>query len=64
LIHPSQFAAANHAFSPSDAEIVWAQAVVSAFEGSDEGVLPVNGEMVERLHLEQARAILSIAELT
>ncbi|MBP2159406.1 MULTISPECIES: CoA ester lyase [Asticcacaulis] len=64
LIHPSQIAAANRAFfSPSDAEIAWARAVVAAFAGSGDGVLSVNGEMVERLHLEQAQGILSVAEL-
>ena len=59
LIHPVQIAATNTAFSPSEAEIAWARAVVAAFEGSYEGVISVNGEMVERLHLEQAQAILS-----
>jgi citrate lyase beta subunit len=59
LIHPSQIAGANTAFSPSDAEITRAKAVVAAFDGSDAGVISVNGEMVERLHLEQAQAILS-----
>ncbi len=58
LIHPAQIAACEAAFSPSEAEIDWAKAVVAAFEGSPAGVVSVNGEMVERLHLEQARAIL------
>lgn len=61
LIHPSQIAGANRAFSPSETEIAWAQAVVAAFEGSDDGVLSVNGEMVERLHLEQAQVILELS---
>ncbi len=61
LIHPNQIAGANTAFSPSETEIAWAKAVVAAFEGSDDGVLSVNGEMVERLHLEQARAILDLS---
>jgi len=58
LIHPAQIAACEAAFSPSEAEITWARAVVTAFEGSTAGVVSVGGEMVERLHLEQARAIL------
>lgn len=61
LIHPSQVAPCEKAFSPSEAEMTWAHAVVAAFEGSSAGVLPVNGEMIERLHLEQAKAILSQA---
>ena len=59
LIHPGQIAAAERAFSPLPEEIAWAKALVAAFDGSEAGVLPVNGEMVERLHLAQARAILS-----
>jgi citrate lyase subunit beta/citryl-CoA lyase/(3S)-malyl-CoA thioesterase len=58
LIHPAQIAACEAAFSPSEAEIEWAKAVVSAFEGSTAGVMSVDGEMVERLHLEQAQRIL------
>jgi len=58
LIHPAQIAACEAAFSPSDTEIEWAKAVVAAFEGTAAGVVSVNGEMVERLHLEQARRIL------
>lgn len=59
LIHPSQIAGANAGFSPSDAELTWADAVVKAFAATDAGVISVNGEMVERLHLEQALEILA-----
>jgi citrate lyase subunit beta/citryl-CoA lyase/(3S)-malyl-CoA thioesterase len=58
LIHPAQIAPCEAAFSPLEAEIAWATAVVAAFEGSAAGVVSVNGEMVERLHLEQAKVIL------
>lgn len=58
LIHPAQIAACEAAFSPSEAEIEWARAVVAAFEGSVAGVVSINGQMVERLHLVQAKAIL------
>ena len=58
LIHPAQIAPCEAAFSPSQDEIAWAQAVISAFDGSSAGIVSVNGEMVERLHLEQARRIL------
>lgn len=64
LIHPGQIAAANAAFSPSDTEIAWAEAVVKAFATTDAGVIPVNGEMVERLHLEQAQEILSVGRIS
>lgn len=64
LIHPRQIDAANRLFSPSDSEIAWAKAAIAAFaapESAAKGAVRINGEMVERLHLDQARAILSMA---
>ncbi len=59
LIHPWQIGTTNLRFLPSDAEVEWAKAVVEAFDNSSAAVIAVKGEMVERLHLEQARDILS-----
>jgi citrate lyase subunit beta/citryl-CoA lyase/(3S)-malyl-CoA thioesterase len=59
LIHPNQIEACNRAFSASQAEVAWAKAVVAAFAGKSDAVVPVDGEMVERLHLAQAEAILA-----
>jgi len=61
LIHPSQIAAAHAAFSPSEAEIAWARAVVAAFaapEAAGKGAIRVDGRMVERLHLSEAERVL------
>ncbi len=65
LIHPSQIAPANTAFSPSEAEIEQARAVIAAFaapEAEGLGAIRVNGAMAERLHLEQAQALLARTE--
>ncbi|MBN9466331.1 CoA ester lyase [Brevundimonas sp.] len=65
LIHPSQIAATNRAFSPSETEIAQARAVVAAFAADGAqglGAIQVDGAMVERLHLDQARALLARAE--
>lgn len=65
LIHPSQIAPANAAFSPSEAEIEQARAVIAAFaapEAEGLGAIRVNGAMAERLHLEQAQALLARAD--
>lgn len=62
LIHPSQIAAANAAFSPSEAEVAQARAVVEAFAAptaEGRGAIRVGGAMVERLHLAQAEALLA-----
>lgn len=61
LIHPSQIAAANHAYAPTAEAIAWAGRVVAGFalpENAGKGVIRVDGDMVELLHLEQARRIL------
>lgn len=65
LIHPSQIEPANRIFSPDDAEIAEAKAIVAAFaqpENVGKGVINLNGQMVERLHLTQAEALLAVAE--
>ena len=67
LIHPSQIAPCNRAFSPSPDEVAWAEAVVAGFTAV-EGLIPapgairVGGAMVERLHLDHARRILATAQ--
>jgi citrate lyase subunit beta/citryl-CoA lyase len=61
LIHPSQVAICNAAFSPCEAECAWARAVVAAFDDpahARSGVIQLEGKMVERLHLEMAQRIL------
>jgi citrate lyase subunit beta/citryl-CoA lyase len=63
LIHPAQIAACNEAFSPTADEIAWAHCIVDAFaapEAAAQGVIRVDGRMVERLHLDQARQMLAI----
>src|SRR5438132_945138 len=61
-IHPAQIETINRVFSPSDDEIEWARGVVDAFEGQSEGVLAVNGTMVDRPVVERARRVLREAE--
>ena len=65
LIHPSQIEAANRAFTPGPDAVAWARTVVEAFEKPENaarGVLRVEGRMVERLHWEQARRLLAVAD--
>ena len=62
LIHPSQVAPANTSFAPSEAQVQWAQAVVAAFalpENAAKGAIQIDGEMVERLHIEIAERVLA-----
>ena len=65
LIHPSQIETANRVFSPTEAELGHARDVVEAFEFPEnrgKGVISVNGQMVELLHLEQAERLIAIDE--
>jgi citrate lyase subunit beta/citryl-CoA lyase len=58
-IHPAQVPIINFAFTPSPDEIRHAEEIVAAFEAHpDAGVLSVDGKMVDRPHLLQARRVL------
>jgi citrate lyase subunit beta/citryl-CoA lyase len=62
LIHPSQVAPANQWFTPPEATLAQARAVVAAFqlpEHANAGVIKLEGRMVERLHLAQAERLLA-----
>ena len=62
LIHPSQIDITNQIYSPSQEELAQAAAIVEAFskdENQGVGVLQINGEMVERLHLQMAERLLA-----
>jgi len=64
LIHPAQIGPANAAFRPTARELQSAAAVVAAFalpENAGAGVINVAGRMVERLHFEEAEALLALA---
>ena len=63
LIHPSQIETANRVFSPSEAELSHAKEVIEAFAlpaNKGKGVISLNGQMVELLHLEQAERLVAL----
>lgn len=65
LIHPAQVEVANAAFAPSGAEIDLARRQIAAYETAEkegQGVAVVDGKIVENLHVETARRMLSKAE--
>jgi citrate lyase subunit beta/citryl-CoA lyase len=66
LVHPSQIAPANRAFSPTAEEIAWAGKVVAAFaapEAAGQGAIRLEGRMLEHLHLEAAERVLRLADV-
>jgi citrate lyase subunit beta/citryl-CoA lyase len=61
-IHPAQVGVINEAFTPSEAEVAHARAVIAAFEASPgAGALSLDGRMVDRPHLVQAQRTLAAA---
>jgi citrate lyase subunit beta/citryl-CoA lyase len=62
-IHPAQPPIINRAFTPSDAEVDYAQRVVDVFEQNPGlGTVGLDGKMLDMPHLKQARNVLSMAE--
>ncbi len=60
-IHPKQVAIVNATFRPTEGEIAWAERVVAADIAAQGAAIAVDGKMVDRPVLAQARAILAEA---
>lgn len=61
-IHPAQIETINAAFTPTDAEIGHAQAVVAAFAADPgAGALQLDGRMIDAPHLKAAKKLLARA---
>ena len=61
-IHPAQLGPINDAFVPSPDDVARARRVIDAFaQNPGIGVMSLDGEMIDRPHLEQARRILDVA---
>jgi citrate lyase subunit beta/citryl-CoA lyase len=62
-IHPDQVAIINEAYSPTEAELAHARRIVEAFAAQPEaGTLSIDGVMLDRPHLTQARRTLGLAD--
>jgi citrate lyase subunit beta/citryl-CoA lyase len=65
LIHPNQIGPVNRIFAPSAEEVDFARKIIAIFdlpENADKGVVQIDGQMVERLHLDIARRTLALTE--
>ena len=65
LIHPSQVEPANEIWAPGDEDIAEAKRVIEAFaqaEADGQGVVTVDGRMVENLHRDNALRVLAMAD--
>jgi citrate lyase subunit beta / citryl-CoA lyase len=60
-IHPDQVATINETYSPSEAELAHARRIVEAFAAQpDAGTLSLDGVMIDKPHLTQARRTLGL----
>jgi len=65
VIHPSQLGPCNAAFTPPAEDVAWGRLIIGEFdkpENASKGVLKIEGKMVERLHAEAARRVVSMAD--
>lgn len=66
LIHPKTIEAANTVFAPGAAEVAWSEKIIAAHEEASrrgEGVVVVDGKLIENLHVEDARRIVGLAAM-
>lgn len=62
---PDATGAVQRIFAPSEKEIERSRKIISAFEeaqAAGQGVVTVDGRMIENLHVDNARRILALAE--
>ena len=65
LIHPKTLAAANQAFAPDAAEVDWGRRVIEAHDAAEregKGVVLLDGQLIENLHVEEARRVLALSD--
>lgn len=66
LIHPKTIDKANEVFAPSAEEIAWSERIIAAHEEATkagQGVVVVEGRLIENLHVEEARRITALAAM-
>ena len=66
LIHPKTIDAANAVFGPAAAEVDRSTRIIAAFEAASaagKGVVLLDGKLVENLHVENAKRVLTLAAM-
>ena len=65
LIHPKTVETCNRIFSPQPQEVEWSRKIILAHEAASKegkGVVVVDGKLIENLHVENAKRLVSTAE--
>jgi len=65
VIHPAQLEVVHKVFTPTEQEVERAKRVIVAFEkarAEGKGVIQLDGQVIENLHVDMANRVLAIAE--
>jgi len=65
LIHPKTVAAANAAFAPAPDDVLKARALIATYAEAvarGQGVVVLDGKLIEQLHVDNARRLVALAE--
>jgi citrate lyase subunit beta/citryl-CoA lyase len=65
LIHPKQIEPANRNFAPSEQEVAWSRKIIAAHAEADkagQGVVVVDGKLIESLHVKNAKRLVNLAD--
>ena len=65
VIHPAQLEVVHRVFTPTEQEVEHARRVIEAFEKAKtegKGVIQLDGQVIENLHVDMANRVLAIAE--
>ncbi|CDH43344.1 MAG: CoA ester lyase [Candidatus Competibacteraceae bacterium] len=65
LIHPKQVAPCNRVFTPKSTDVEWSRRIIEAHTAAaarGEGVAVVEGKLIENLHVESARRLVTLAD--
>lgn len=66
LIHPRTIEVANEVFAPSADEVAWSEKIIAAHEEATkagQGVVVVDGRLIENLHVEDAKRVVRLAAM-
>jgi citrate lyase subunit beta/citryl-CoA lyase len=65
LIHPKTIATANEIFAPAPEQVAWSRTIIAAHADAvaqGQGIVVVDGRLIENLHVDDARRIVQLAE--
>jgi len=65
LIHPKQLAVCNQVFAPGEEEIDYSRRIIAAHaeaQAAGQGVVLVDGKLIENLHVANAQRLVALAE--